>query len=90
MNRFPTKKLELQEELNFYKSKKEEWLEQYNKKFLLIKGNELIDYFDTSSDAHKDGVRRFGSELFFIKQLVEAEPIAKFPSITLGLINARL
>jgi len=81
-----SEELKLKEELCFYESKKDEWLEQYNEKFLLIKGNELIDFFESFSDAYKDGVKRFGNTPFFIKQVVEVDPIERIPSLMLGLI----
>lgn len=84
------KKLALQTELNFFESHKREWLARYEGKFLLIKGEELIDSFSSMEDAYKDGVRRFGIEPFFIKKLVQVDTPNRIPSLMLGIIHAHI
>ena len=81
-------KVLLEKELKFFESKKAEWLKIYKDKFALIKGEELIDVFDTFGDAYKEGVRRYGNEAFFIKKITEEERIESFPALTLGIIHA--
>ena len=83
-------RLELEEELRFFESKKAEWLTSYKDKFVLIKGQELIDVYASFEDAYKEGVRRFGNAPFFIKQLLETEHTEKLPSLTLGIIHANI
>ncbi|MFQ5759192.1 MAG: DUF5678 domain-containing protein [Candidatus Bathyarchaeia archaeon] len=82
--------MELEEELEFFGSKRREWLEKYKDKFVLIKGKELIDVFATLEDAYKEGVRRYGNQPFFIKQVTEVEPIEKTPSLMFGILHANL
>lgn len=82
--------MELEKELNFFESKRAEWLEKYKDKFVLVKGEELIDVFVSLEDAYKEGVQRYGNEPFFIKRVTETEPIEKTPSLTLGIIHANL
>ncbi|GAH17047.1 unnamed protein product [marine sediment metagenome] len=83
----PVRKIELEEEHNFFLSKKCDWMSRYEGKYLLIKGQELIDYFVTFGDAYKNGLRRFGNTLFFIKKLVRFEHSESIPVLELGLIN---
>ncbi len=78
---------ELEEEYRFFMSKKWGWMGRYEDKYLLIKGRELIDYFTTFADAYKAGVKRFGSELFFVKKLVRFEHTESIPALELGLIG---
>ena len=80
-------KLALEEEYRFFISKKCDWMDRYEGKYLLIKGREHIDYFVTFGDAYKSGVRRFGTKLFFIKKLVQFEHTESIPALDLGLIS---
>jgi len=82
--------VELEKELEFFESKKEEWLKEYKDKFALIKGEELIDVFSTLEDAYKEGVKRYGNQPFLIKRVTEEEEVEKIPSITFGIIHANL
>lgn len=83
-------KVALETELRFFESKKEEWLEKYRDKYVLIKKEELIDVFTSLEDAYKEGVRRFGNQPFFIKKVTEVEQTEQIPSLTLGIIHANL
>lgn len=80
----------LEKELAFYESKRNELLAHYENKFVLIKGNELIDFFTSMQEAYNEGVKRFGTEPFLVKRVSREEPIEKLPALTLGIINARL
>jgi hypothetical protein len=63
--------MELEQELEFFESKKKEWLKDYKDKFVLIKGEELIEVFNTLEDAYKEGVKRYGNQPFLIKKVTE-------------------
>jgi len=77
-------------ELTFFESMKNKWLEKYKDKYVLIKGEELIDEFTSLEDAYKEGVKRYGNQPFFIKKVVEVEQTEKIPSLILGIIHANL
>lgn len=80
--------VELEEELRFFESKKKEWLKDYRDKFVLVKGEELVDVFSTLDDAYKEGVKRYGNQPFLIKKVTEEEEIETLPALTLGIIHA--
>lgn len=82
--------IKLKTELEFFESKKREWLEKYRDKYVLIKGEELIDVFTSVEDAYKEGVRRYGNNPFFIKKVVETEDTEQIPSLSLGIVYADL
>lgn len=82
--------VELEKELNFFESKKKEWLRNYKDKFVLIKGEELIDVFNTLEDAYKEGVKRYGNQPFLIKRVTEEEEIETLPALMSGIIHAHL
>lgn len=82
--------MELENELKFFESKRAEWLEKYKNKFVLIKGEELIDVFDTMGDAYNAGVKKYGTQPFLIKRVSEEEQVETSPALALGIINANL
>ena len=82
--------LKLKEELDFFESQKEQWLNLYEGKFLLIKGRKLIDTFTTLEEAYEKGVELFGNSPIFIKKLTREEHPEQIPALTLGLIHAHL
>lgn len=47
-------------------------------RYALIKGDRLVDTFDTYSDALKCGYAEFALEPFLVKCIAPAEPIAYF------------
>jgi hypothetical protein len=47
-------------------------------KFIMIKGDEVIDIFETYNDAVKAGYERFKLEPFFVKQIAPAEQVQFF------------
>jgi hypothetical protein len=82
--------VELEKELKFFESKRKEWLRDYKDKFVLIKGEELIDVFSTLEDAYKEGVKRYGNQPFLIKRVTEEEEIETLSALTSGIIHAHL
>ena len=78
----------LEQERNFYQEMLGEWLSIYSNKFVLIKGQELIGTFDTSSEALAEGARRFGLTSFLIRQIQDTQEEVNIPALTLGLLNA--
>ena len=74
----------LQEELETYAAHKDELLSKAKGKFALIKGKEVVDVFDTSQDAIRQGYERFGNVPFLVKEIVEIEVPQNFTSNLLG------
>lgn len=77
-------------ELAFYKKNKQEYLQKYANKHVLIKGEELIGIFDTGEMAYKAGVDKFGNEPFLIKQVLEQEPTLTISSLYVGISHASI
>ena len=77
-------------ELAFFESHRAEFIERGEGKFVLIKGEELVDFFDTPETAYKTGVDRFGLVPFFIRQVLREEQTHDIPAYRLGLIHARV
>ena len=64
----------LEKELETYKNKLPE-LKQDEGKYVLIRGDEVIDTYTSYEDAIKEGYRRFNLEPFLVKQIHSIEQI---------------
>lgn len=64
----------LEKELETYKNKLPE-LKQYEGKFVLIHGDEVVDTFTSYEDAIKEGYKRFKLEPFLVRQIHSIEQV---------------
>jgi len=78
----------LEQELEFFAKNKAKWLSVHAGKFVLVKGSELIDVFDTSDAAIAEGARRFGSQSFLVRQINSTDEKIYIPALALGLLYA--
>jgi hypothetical protein len=60
--------MSLEQELATYHAKLPEWKE-HEGKFVLIKGERLVDIFSAYEDALKAGYKEFGLEPFMVRQI---------------------
>ena len=79
----------LEEERQYYASKKAELLQHHRGQCALIKGREFIGAFTTVEEAFNEGVRRFGNQPFLIQHVTEREEVEQYPALAVGLISAR-
>jgi len=56
----------------------------------LINDTDLIGVFDTDAEAVREGTRRFGRELFLVRQVRDEEPIFSNPALDLGILQGPL
>ena len=75
----------LSKELKTYEANKSELIGKSKGKYVLIKDDQVIDVFDTKSDAIRQGYERFGNVPFFVKQIIEIETPQNFTSNLLGI-----
>jgi len=78
----PTK---LDAEIEYFNASRDQLLGRARGKFVLIKGNKLIDTFENQPDALKAGYERFGNEPFLVKQVLEVDVPQNFTSYTFTL-----
>jgi hypothetical protein len=64
----------LETELATYKAKLQE-LASKEGKFALIRGDQVVDVFDTYADAIKEGYAKFGLNPFLVKQIQVVERV---------------
>lgn len=50
-------------------------------KVVLIKGDRLVEAFDTVESAYNAGVGQFGRELFLVRRVLPFEPSATAPAL---------
>lgn len=78
----------LDKELQFYQENLQEWLKTYSGKFVVVKDNELIGFFDNNEQALSEGARRFGLTSFLVRRVEPTQKEVSIPALTLGLLNA--
>jgi len=78
--------MELREEYIYYQQHKESFLTEHPGTFVLIKGDEVVGFFDSEQAAYKVGLGRYGNEPFFIKRVEPEEGVIEHPALTLGIL----
>lgn len=79
----------LDRELRLFEENRERFLaEGLAGRFVLIKGEEIVGFYPSPSDAYNVGIQRFGNVPMLIKKVSKDEPTASVPALTLGLIHA--
>jgi hypothetical protein len=78
----------LQEELELYAQREDEFKKTHFGKFVVIKGPEILGFFDDLDSALTEGTRRFGLESYLVRKIGEPIETVTIPALTLGLIGA--
>ncbi len=79
----------LEKEIKFFNAHNSEWQKSERGKFALIKGDELVGFYNTYEDALAEGARRFKLESFLVRLVAaEKEKELNIPALTLGLLRA--
>ena len=79
----------LETEIRFFEAHRKEWLKHYRDKWVLVKGTDLVGVFDSYEAAYEQGVAKYGTEPFLVKQVLENDAVEQMPALMLGLIRAR-
>lgn len=80
----------LQHEIEFFESKKQDWLKLYKNQFVLVKDYKLAGIYSAYQDAVNAGFTQFGNQPFLVKQVADQEPLAQIPALFVGAIHAHL
>lgn len=78
----------LDEELQFFNEHKGQWLKTHKDRVALVKGRELIGWYDNENQAVVAGARRFGLQSFLAKRVEELEQEITAPALALGILSA--
>ena len=65
----------LERERHVYESHIEEWRRAHLGKFVLIKDDEVLGFFDSLEGAFNEGTARFRLDPFFVKQIMPGETV---------------
>ena len=65
----------LDRERHVYESHLEEWRGTHLGKFVLIKDDDVLGFFDSLEAAFNEGTARFRLEPFFVKQIMPGEVV---------------
>ena len=76
---------QLDAELKTYEAHRAELLRESQGKFVLVKGDQVVDVYDSQEDALRHGFREFGNQPFLVKEVVEIEVPLNFATFQLGL-----
>ena len=68
----------LEQEYNFFLSHLDDFLLTHLDEFVLIKGNKIVDFFNSYDEALKGGLSHFGNVPFFIKIVKKEEEVHFF------------
>lgn len=64
-------------ELDYFESRRAEWLEHHADKFALVNGSAVHDFFDSWENAYAAGVEEFGVVPFLVKQVLKEDPMLR-------------
>jgi hypothetical protein len=78
----------LDAEKNFYDQNRELWLVQQPDKYVAIKGEKVIGFFDTEEEALTESTRRLGLTSFLLRKVGELEHQITIPALSLGILRA--
>jgi hypothetical protein len=77
----------LDRELKFYQENLQNWLRDYPGKYVVVKNDKLIGFFDHYEQALSEGARRFGLTSFLARKIEPTQEEIFIPALTLGLLN---
>jgi len=80
----------LEKEIELFEKNLSLWLKEDREKYALIHGDSLIGAYPTPDEALSEGARLFGAQSFLVRQIVEVQPEASIPALTMGLMHADL
>ena len=78
----------LEQEREFYDAHIQEWMKTHSGRFVVVKNDELVGFFDSLDEALSAGAARFGLSSFLVRRVGEVVEPVIIPALTLGLLNA--
>jgi hypothetical protein len=74
----------LDTELQTFRAHRNELLGRARGRFVLIKGTDVIDVFESEIDAISRGFKTFGNQSFLVKQITEFDAPLHFAGYNIG------
>jgi hypothetical protein len=73
----------LEREQSVYAANQGRWVAEYAGKHVLIKGAEVVGFYESRDEALTAGYSRFGVCPLYVKQVLSSEPVHHIPNILL-------
>ena len=74
-------------EREYYDENLTDWLQHHSGRVVLVKGRQLIGFFDTEDEALAEGARLFGLDSFLVRRVAAAPARPSVPALTLGILR---
>ena len=74
----------LEVELRTFRAHRDELIGRAKGKYVLIHGEDIVDFFENQTDAITKGFRKFGNNPFLVKLVTEVEVPLNFTMFTVG------
>ncbi len=77
----------LEQERQLYDAHAAEWTREHPGKFVVVKNDEVVGFFDTLDEALAAGGSRFGLQSFLARRVGEVQETVSVPALSLGLLR---
>ena len=78
---------ELREEIEYFQKHLDEWMETHRGKWVVVKNQEVLGFYDTFKTADKQGMEAYGAEPFLVRQ-VKRDHSFSAPAYAHGLLGS--
>lgn len=78
----------LEQERQFYSVHASDWEKTHPGKFVVVKGEALVGFFDSIDEALATGGSQFGLTSFLVRRVGANVEAVQVPALTLGLLRA--
>jgi hypothetical protein len=73
----------LNREQALYEANLSRWVREHDREYVLIKGDEVVGFYETRDAALAVGYTRFGVVPLLVKEVTSSEPVHHIPNILL-------
>jgi hypothetical protein len=80
----------LDQEIAYYQAHLDQWLKDYPGKYVSIKGEEVVGFFNSRDEALTETVNRYGIGSYLIRQIGEGSISYINTAFELGILHADL
>jgi len=78
-----TRTVSLKREQALFESNLPQWVQEHEYTHVLIKGEEVVGFYETRNEALAAGYARFGVVPLFVKPITASEPVHHIPNVLL-------
>jgi hypothetical protein len=75
-------------EIAFFNNHLKDWLISQNGRTVVIKGEQVVGFYNSFDDALSEAAKRFGLESCLIRRVTTEQEEARIPAMTAGVLHA--